>query len=114
MRLGFRGCECKTMTDMDYVKWKLLKRDLLAQLAEESAELAQAALKLHRKLTGTNPTPKTREECEAALLEEIADVMVCLDSLDVFKEPKIYSMMAVKTARWANRLKEGVTDAEHD
>lgn len=31
---------------------------LLEQLAEESAELAQAALKMARKLRGENPTPK--------------------------------------------------------
>lgn len=32
---------------------------LLEQLAEESAELAQAALKMARKLRNENPTPKT-------------------------------------------------------
>lgn len=31
---------------------------LLEQLAEESAELAQAALKMARKLRNENPTPK--------------------------------------------------------
>ena len=36
---------------------------VLEQLAEESAELAQAALKLARKLRGGNPTPKTEQEC---------------------------------------------------
>ena len=36
---------------------------VLEQLAEESAELAQAALKLARKLRGVNPTPKTEQEC---------------------------------------------------
>lgn len=33
---------------------------LLEQLAEESAELAQAALKLARKMRNENPTPKSR------------------------------------------------------
>lgn len=36
---------------------------LLEQLAEESAELAQAALKMARKLRNENPTPKTHADC---------------------------------------------------
>lgn len=46
----------------------------LEQLAEESAELAQAALKMARKPRGENPTPKSRADCIANLQEEIADV----------------------------------------
>lgn len=41
----------------------LPKTEILAQLAEEASELAQAALKLRRALDGTNPTPKSVEEC---------------------------------------------------
>jgi hypothetical protein len=41
----------------------LPKTEILAQLAEEASELAQAALKLRRALDGTNPTPKCVEEC---------------------------------------------------
>lgn len=35
--------------------------EILAQMAEEHSEGAQAALKLRRALDGTNPTPKTIE-----------------------------------------------------
>lgn len=35
----------------------------LLQLAEECAELSQAALKLRRAMTGTNPTPRSAKEC---------------------------------------------------
>ena len=35
---------------------------LLEQLAEESAELAQAALKMARKMRNENPTPKSRAD----------------------------------------------------
>lgn len=42
----------------------LPKTEILAQLAEEASELAQAALKLRRALDGTNPTPKSVEECK--------------------------------------------------
>ena len=52
--------------------------EILCQLAEESSELAQAALKLRRAYDGKNPTPKTVEECINALLEESADVDLCL------------------------------------
>lgn len=38
----------------------LPKTEILAQVAEEASELAQAALKLRRALDGTNPTPKKR------------------------------------------------------
>lgn len=41
----------------------LPKTEILAQLAEEASKLAQAALKLRRALDGTNPTPKSVEEC---------------------------------------------------
>lgn len=59
----------------------LPETEILAQLAEEASELAQAALKLRRALDGTNPTPKSVEECEANLHEEWADVNVAFDQL---------------------------------
>lgn len=52
----------------------LPKTEILAQLAEEASELAQAALKLRRALDDTNPTPKSVAECEANLIEEFADI----------------------------------------
>ena len=45
----------------------LPKTEILAQLAEEASELAQAALKLRRALDGTNPTPKSVAECGIAV-----------------------------------------------
>lgn len=46
----------------------LPKTEILAQLAEEASELAQAALKLRRALDGTNPTPKSIAERQNASL----------------------------------------------
>ena len=43
--------------ESEMVNIDLPKTEILAQLAEEAAELAQAALKLRRSLDGTNPTP---------------------------------------------------------
>ena len=45
--------------------------EMLAQLAEEAAELAQAALKLRRVYTGVNPTPVAGKDAFQKLLEEL-------------------------------------------
>lgn len=57
----------------------LPESELLAMLAEEATELAQAALKLRRAIDKTNPTPRPTEECSADLLEEMGDVELCFD-----------------------------------
>lgn len=56
------------------IKQHLPQDELLAQLAEECAELSQAALKLRRALTGINPTPVAADEARRNLVEEAADV----------------------------------------
>ena len=80
---------------------------LLCQLAEECAELIQAAMKLYRIRNGENPTPVTEEEAKAALLEEIADVSICLTALGIdtgLNRMKIQAEVDRKTRRWAERL----------
>lgn len=62
------------MTDIEYIAQKLSQEDILCQLAEEASELAQAALKLRRVITGTNPTPVSEDEALRNLHEEIIDV----------------------------------------
>ena len=52
------------MTDLEYIAENLSDEDILCQIAEEAAELAQAALKLRRAMTGTNPTPVTVDEAK--------------------------------------------------
>lgn len=93
----------------------LPKTEILAQLAEEASELAQAALKLRRALDGTNPTPKSVAECEANLTEEIADInnavkALCdawfgdsLDSECEFWDAEIETEYS-KYKRWLSRL----------
>lgn len=79
--------------------------EMLCQLAEEAAELSQAALKLRRALTGINPTPVTAEEARANLVEEIADVYnvsgFLLETEDFLE---IYDIVQRKRERWLNRL----------
>lgn len=78
---------------------------LLEQLAEECAELAQAALKLCRRLRNENPTPKTEAECVAALKEESLDVYACLDLLPSYWQVE-HSRNNPKMIRWKRRLRE--------
>lgn len=89
----------------------LPKTEILAQLAEEASELAQAAL------DGTNPTPKSVAECEANLMEEFADISNAvtalfdawfgddLDSESEFWNAK-YEIEDAKYKRWLSRLEE--------
>lgn len=83
----------------------LPKTEILAQLAEEAAELAQAALKLRRALDGTNPTPVSEAEAGAALIEELSDVALCCKLLDV--RPSYYTMQN-KLGRWKKRLEGSI------
>ena len=87
------------------IKQRIPQDELLAQLAEECAELSQAALKLRRALTGINPTPVTAEEARENLIEEIADVYnvsgFLLETEDFLK---IYDIVQQKRERWLKRL----------
>ena len=83
--------------------------ELLAQLAEEASELAQAALKLRRTLSNKNPTPTTRRQAEDGLLEEIADVKLCLHVAGFEKvrdKIQVNRIISQKAERWLNRIKE--------
>ena len=87
------------------IKQHLPQDELLAQLAEEAAELSQAALKLRRALTGINPTPVTVEEARKNLVEETADVYNVLGLLlDAADNAEIYSIIRRKKERWLKRL----------
>lgn len=84
--------------------------ELLAGLAEESAELAQAALKYRRTFSSINPTPVTGAEAYENLLEEIADVELYLDQLrlgyrSTEANVKINRIKERKLQRWKERLK---------
>ncbi len=80
--------------------------ELLVGLAEEAAELAQAALKLRRCYDGTNPTPADPDKQYECLLEEIGDVELYIDQLSI-NRPVINDYKSAKLERWKRRLKEG-------
>lgn len=77
--------------------------ELLAGLAEECSELAQAALKLRRVYDGTNPTPMKEEDAIERFYEEIADVQLYLEHISL-PQTYINEIMLQKQRRWENRL----------
>lgn len=96
------------MKDTNAVRNRLDQNELLTQLAEEAAELSQAALKLRRANMNINPTTKSVEEAYNNLLEEMADVRVCVKALhldNIGIDMMLDDIAGKKMARWAERLK---------
>lgn len=91
---------------MNIITQKVPVTELLAGLAEEASELAQAALKLRRVYDGTNPTPVKEEDAQERLYEEMADVKLYCSMLKV-NVKYISEVMVSKQKRWENRLMEG-------
>ena len=102
------------MTTIEYIREKLGEEELLCQLAEEAAELAQAALKLRRCITGKNPTPVTAMQAEANLVEELADVQLVAEVLNRGKriQEKLNEIGDKKTERWSKRIEEDRNDGQ--
>ena len=81
---------------------------LLEQTAEECCELAQACLKMARKLRDENPTPKSIEDIRDNLVEEMADVELCLNEIlgttTLTGGAELTNKMTEKNNRWHKRL----------
>ena len=71
------------------------------QLAEECTELAFACIKKARKLGGVNPTPKTMEEIDAAINEEVTDVALVCSEIGLIVD---HDQLIRKQKRWRERL----------
>lgn len=99
------------MSDQNYIIQHVTRDELLAQLAEEAAELAQAALKLRRAIRRDNPTPTPLLLAEEQLWEEIADVELCLSVVGATGKLRIAETQRMKAARWVERLKAREEDA---
>lgn len=98
------------MSNLTYIRRILGKEEILCQLAEEAAELSQAALKLRRAISQHNPTPMTADEAEKNLREEIADVWVCLNAYFPDDEngmimDSIFDVACAKEERWVYRIR---------
>lgn len=88
---------------MEQIRKQVPYKELLAQLAEEATELAQAALKVRRTLDDVNPTPIDRVSAEIEMLEEMADVSLCIHVLG-YHEGQWKMLEQEKLARWKERL----------
>ncbi len=95
----------KATPDLKKIRIALGWAEVLAQLAEEAAALAQAALTLRRAFDGANPTPVSYEAAERALQGEFADVLLCMSAVGVV-DSQVVSTIYYKTARWRARLDE--------
>ena len=97
-----------------YIKSKTPLEEMLAGLAEEAAELAQAALKYRRAITGTNPTPMTQQEARMRFLEELADVKLYMELIEATGDDLLYMMDCSrdKERRWVERLREANNSAD--
>lgn len=82
-------------------KEKIGEAAVYEQLAEEAAELAQAALKVSRILRGENPTPVTLGKAKDHLIEELTDVYVCCSELRIDYDHDIFDS---KVRRWMSRI----------
>lgn len=101
------------MNEYEYISKKVPEGALLCQIAEEAAELAQAALKYRRTMSEENPTPVQAVEALRHLLEEAADVQLALDVWKVkynqdgdAADDAIESTVDIKRGRWIYRLRE--------
>lgn len=95
------------LKNLEIVRNKLNSRALLGALAEEAAELSEAALELIRaKGLSSNPTPISDEEAEAELLVEIADVINCINAFDLPGKygGLINEITEAKMQHWVERL----------
>lgn len=85
---------------------------MMNQMAEECCELAQAALKYRRTLENTNPSPIGEKTAWSRFLEEVADVLVCINELPIGETDAktVVRQMVMKKARWKKRL--GIEEEE--
>ena len=84
----------------EYIFGVLSERELLEQLAEEAAELSQAALKLIRaEGLSNNTTPISAGQARTNLQEEFSDILMVAELLEL-----IDCQNAKKWRRWAERL----------
>lgn len=87
-----------------FVRARLDDEEIYAQLAEEAAELAHAALKVRRVINRKNPTPVDADDAFESVVEEASDVIAVLDTLHIARDE---CRIAQKLTRWEERIKDG-------
>lgn len=94
---------------IEAVREKMSASEILCQLAEECAELSQAALKLRIAISKDNPTPIDERKALENLVEEIADVSLSLKVLGIDNSNpdvclRVVQITNQKMDRWIDRL----------
>lgn len=100
--------------NMEFILQTLKYDELLCQMAEETAELCQAAMKYRRKMGNVNPTTISWKKANENLLEEIADVVLLAELLlwyDPEEWERVEEIKKFKANRWVGRLKG---EGEHE
>lgn len=92
--------------DILFVREQMAPAALFGQLAEEAVEVAHAAMKMQRILTGTNPSPVTEKEAMGKVTEEICDLYNALEVLKLDVNLKYEGIRKKKMARWVERIKK--------
>ena len=85
------------------------KPAMLEQAAEECTELAHACLKMARFMRKENRVYKSESEIRANLIEEIADVLVCITELtgnNIVDNGDVTAQVERKLHRMCVRLSE--------
>jgi NTP pyrophosphatase (non-canonical NTP hydrolase) len=91
----------------DFIRSKVSREELWAQLAEEAIELAHAALKIRRAIGDANPTPVRPADAYAAVMEELADVTLLVNVLALEADlAKGTAISNYKLLRWRDRLQK--------
>lgn len=93
----------KNSDKLDAIKKKIGEEEILAGLAEEAAELSQAALKYRRALNGINPTPVDILTASENLQEEMADALLNAILVGV-DSGTVAEVLYKKINRWCDRL----------
>ena len=91
---------------MGYMRDRIGDAAMYEQLAEECAELGQAALKMARGLRKENPTPMTETEASDMIIEEAADVLICIDEVGVLDSSEVARVAHAKRERFKARWEE--------
>ena len=92
---------------MGYMLEHIGEPAMYEQLAEECAELGQAALKMARVLRKENPTPVTEDEASAMVLEEAADVWNCMNEVGITTNDLIGMTWDPEHNLWEGKTEEG-------
>ena len=97
-----------TEQKLDFIAAKVSQTSRLMQVAEECAELIQAASKLARIEAGDNPAAISKDEAINNLVEEIADVNNAIAALrldEVLPSGIVEVLQREKIDRWYKRIR---------